>query len=471
MEKSLLLQVLRSCSKKEFRELRKWLHSPMHNQRQDVVRLFDYLLEDNHLYKDDFLQKEIVYRWVFGKETFDDAKLRQTIYFLNKCVEEFLIYQELRHNKVRAQIALATVYRKKKLRKPFQKNLKVTNNLQEKQEFRNHQYLRNEYFLQNELYYFQITIKRKRIDLNLQEVSNALDATYIADKIRQSCLMLTHQSVYEKQSYDVGMLNEVLEYAKMKNFLEFPAIAMYYYSYMSITDRENESHFQNLKNEISEFGYLFPKTEMMDILLSATNYCIGRMNAGHSQYIREAFELFRWGLKEQVLLDEGVLSRITFMNIVTIGNMLGEYDWVEKFIHGYKNYLEDQYRDDLVHYSLARLHFEKGDYSTAMQLFRQVEYDDILMNLNAKMMQFKMFYEQDELDVVESLLESMRTYLVRKKVLGYHKANYKNIIRLTKKMLKINPYNKNQKAKLLKEIEEANPLAERKWLLKQLKNL
>jgi hypothetical protein len=106
-----------------------------------------------------------------------------------------------------------------------------------------------------------------------------------------------------------------------------------------------------------------------------------------------------------------------------------------------------------------------------MQLFRQVEYDDILMNLNAKMMQFKMFYEQDELDVVESLLESMRTYLVRKKVIGYHKANYKNIIRLTKKMLKINPYNQTQKTKLLNEIEEANPLAERKWLLKQLKQL
>jgi tetratricopeptide (TPR) repeat protein len=283
--------------------------------------------------------------------------------------------------------------------------------------------------------------------------------------------MLADQAVYKKKAYDIGMLDEVLEYAKLKNFLEYPAIAMYYYSYMTMTDRENESHFQNLKNEIARNGYLFPKTELRDILLSATNYCIGRMNAGYTQYIRESFELFHWGLNENVLLDEGILSRITFMNIVTIGNMLGEYDWIEKFIHDYKGFLEDQYRDDLVHYSLARLHFEKGDYKTAMQLFRQVEYDDILMNLNAKLMQFKMFYEQGDLEVVESLLESMRTYLARKEVIGYHKANYKNIIRLTKKMLKINPYNQAQKTKLLKEIEEANPLAERKWLLKQLKQL
>jgi len=217
MEKSLLIQILRSCTKKEFREIHKWLNSPIHNQRQDVVFLFNYLLEDNHLYKDNSLKKKTVYRWIFGKEQFDDAKLRQTIYFLNKCIEEFLIYQELRQNEVRAQIALATVYRKKKLRKPFQKNLKITQKLQEKQEFRNHQYLRNEYFLQNELYYFQSAIKR--VDLNLQEVSDALDATYIADKIRQSCLMLAHQSVYKKTAYKIGMLDEVLQYAKIKNFL------------------------------------------------------------------------------------------------------------------------------------------------------------------------------------------------------------------------------------------------------------
>lgn len=469
MEKSLLIQILRSCSKKEFRELRKWLDSPVHNQRPDVVLLFNYLLEDNHLYNVNALKKKTVFKWIFGKEQFDDSKLRQTVYFLNKCLEEFLIYQELGQDEVGAQIALATAYRKRKLRKPFQKNLNVILKLQEKQELRNHQFLRNEYFLQNELYYFQSAIKR--IDLNLQEVSDALDATYIADKIRQSCLMLAHEAVYKKKAYDIGMLDEVLEYAKIKNFLEYPAIAMYYYSYMTMTDRENEIHFNNLKNEITQNGYLFPTTEMRDILLSATNYCIGRMNAGFPEYIRESFELFKRGLEEKLLLDDGILSRFTFINIVTIGTMLEEYDWIEKFIHEYKSYLEDQYQENIVHYSLARLHFEKGDYETAMKLFSHIEYDDILMNLNVKVMQFKMFYEQDELDVLESLLESMRNYLVRKKVMGYHKANYKNIIRLTKKMLKINPYSQSQKTKLLKDIEEASPLTERKWLLKQLNNL
>jgi len=125
MEKSLLILILRSCTKKEFRELRKWLNSPMHNQRPDVTRLFDYLLEDNHLNQNDFLKKEILFRWVFGKEQFDDAKLRQTMFFTTKNVEEYLIYQELLLDEVRAHTALANVYRKRKLSKLFKKKYAV----------------------------------------------------------------------------------------------------------------------------------------------------------------------------------------------------------------------------------------------------------------------------------------------------------------------------------------------------------
>ncbi|HMR44336.1 MAG TPA: hypothetical protein PKC40_10910, partial [Saprospiraceae bacterium] len=124
-------------------------------------------------------------------------------------------------------------------------------------------------------------------------------------------------------------------------------------------------------------------------------------------------------------------------------------------------------------FSTANLAFEKKDYTTAMQLLTQVEFDDILMNLNSKRMLLKMFYEENELDALESLLESLRNYIQRKKVMGYHKANFTNLIRLTKKLIKVNPYNKNTLGTLKAEIQEAKPLAaaEKNWLLEQLENI
>lgn len=469
MQKSLIVEILRTSTKKEFRDMHKWLLSPAHNQRKDVIKLFEYLLEDNHLYNDSFLKKEAVYKWIFPKTPFDDAKMRQTIYFTTKCIEEFLIYQQLRADEVSARNALGRVYRKRKLSKPFQKNLKETQKTQGKQAYRSVQFLRNEYFIEQERYYYLSGVKR--LELNLQEVSDAMDTTYIADKLRQSCLMLAHQAVYKKQGYDIGLLPDVLKIVKTKDFLNVPAIAIYYYSYMAQTDKEDESHFLNLKDELTNHSQFFPISESRDIYLLAINYCIGRINAGVPRYLREAFELFRKGLELKILLDEGALSRYTFINVVTIGTNLKEFDWIKFFISDYQQYLEQQYRENIVSYSMGRLHFFRKEYDQAQKFFSQVEYDDILMNLNAKVMQLQMFYEQDEFDVLESLLESMRTYLVRKKVIGYHRSNYKNIIRLVKKLVKINPFSKAQRSKLKKEIEEVSPLTEKKWLLAKLEDL
>ena len=59
MKKSQLIDVIRTLAKSEIREFRKWLLSPVHNQREDVVQLFDYLMTGDHLYADKFLQKDL----------------------------------------------------------------------------------------------------------------------------------------------------------------------------------------------------------------------------------------------------------------------------------------------------------------------------------------------------------------------------------------------------------------------------
>jgi len=470
MIKTNLVAILRACDKKELRELRKWLHSPAHNQREDVVRLFEYLLEDDHLYKDDFLSKATVFRWVHPKKPFNDAKFRQTVFFFMKALEDFLIYQEISHDEIRAKTVLARVYRKKKLDKSFQKNMRVLQQVQQKHVQRNGLFLQNEYLFQQELYLYLSDFKRT--NLNLQEVSDALDFTYLADKLRQSCLMLAHQTVY-KTDYEIGLMDEVLRYVETKAFLDIPAIAIYYYSYRSITEKENSSHFQQLKLQIAENGSLFPLSEIRDIYLLAINYCIGRMNAGEEPFVREAFDLYRQGFEGKILIENDNISPWTFLNVIFIGLKLREYEWVENFIQDYQRFLEEKRKNTFVNYGMAQLYYEKEDYANARQYLVQFDTDEIIVNLRAKNLLLRLYFEEEEYDALDSLLESMRNYLVRKKVMGYHKSNFKNIIRLTRKLLKINPYNETHRKKIRQEIENASPLTadDRNWLLKQEKEL
>ncbi len=467
LKKSNLVNILRACSKKEVREFTKWLHSPVHNQREDVIKLLNFLMEDDHLLKDDFLEKAYVFQRIFPKEPYNDGKMRQVIYFMSKSLEEFLIYQELRSDEMAAKIALAGFFRKKKLDKSYKKTIKLIDNMIEAYPYRNRHFFRNMYALQNEHYAYQ-SQKSRSESLNLQETSSTLDEVYLADKLRQSCFMQAHQKVY-KTNYDTGLLSEVLEYVEKGNFLDIPAIAIYYYDYKSKTEPEQESHFEHLKNEIFQHISLFPKAEQRDIYMLAINYCIGKINLGNEKYIREIFELFKQGFEQKALIQDNQISRWSFGNAFTSGLKLKEFDWLEHFIKEYEHFLPEEYREGTVHFSYAMLYNEKKEYDQAKEHLLKVDYKDILVNLNAKTILIKIYYIENEITSLESLLESMRIYIQRKKVMGYHKANFKNIIRFTKKLLRV--VNGKQKEKLKLEIEETNPLSEREWLLEQLRKI
>lgn len=470
MEKSHLISILRVLDKKEVRELRKWLNSPAHNQRQDVVDMFEYLAAGSHLSSEKHLEKERVFRAIFPKSAYSDAEMRQVMHFLLKAVEEFLLYNELLKDEVRAQTMLAKVYRQRNLPKQFQKTLDGGWATLRQQPHRNHQHFENEYLLQFEQFNYLSSLGRT-VPLNLQELSNSNDISFIINKLQVGCIMLSHQKVFNTK-YDLGLLEPALNYVEQHSILlENPAIAIYFFTFKSSIENENESHFKELKEQIKHKGDLFPLPEIRNIYLFAINYCIGKMNLGNFGYVREAFDLYQQGLSKGIFLENNQISRFTFRNIVAISLQLKEYTWVEDFIKKYQHFLEEKHRENFVQFNMAHLFFERKDYTQAMQLIARFDYDDILIMLVAKTMLLKMYYELDETTALDSLLSSMKTYLQRKKVMGYHKDNYKNIIQYTKKMLKMAHYDKEQIQKLKQEIEATNPLTERKWLLAQLDKL
>ena len=470
MEKSHLVNIFRALDKKEIKELRKWVSSPAHNLRQDVTNLFEYLVAGQHLFSAKHLEKARVFQAVYPDKTHSDAEMRQVMHFLLRVIENFLVYNELAKDEVRSQTILAKVYRQRKLTKLFQKTMEGGWEVQRQQPHRNHQYFENEYLLQFEQFNYLSSLGRT-VPLNLQELSDSNDISFIANKLQVGCIMLSHQKVFNT-NYNLGLLNPALEFVENnKALLENPAIAIYYFTFKANTESSNDGHFKNLRAQVGLHGDYFPLAEIRSIYLFAVNYCIGKMNLGEFAYVREAFDLYQQGLSKDIFLENNEMSRFTFRNIVAIALQLKEYDWVKSFIEQHQNFLDEKHRESFVQFNLAHLYFEKKDYSQAMKLIARFDYDDILIMLVAKTMLLKMYYELNEFNALDSLIGSMKTYLQRKNVMGYHKDNYKNIIQYTRKMLKMAHYDKALIHKLRQEIEAVNPLTERKWLLTQLDKL
>ncbi len=467
MKSSRLFNVIAQLEKKDIRNLNKFVRSPFHNQRQDVIQLFEFIIkvkDTNPL----ALKKENVFSFLYPTEKFNDRKMRHTMSFLFDTIRQYLTIEALNENEFSAKIMLAKSLRKRGMHREFEKLLADTQKQHQNQSLHNIAFHYHQYLLNLEQYEFDH--QRKRQANNLQTLSNALSDFYIADILRQACIQRTHQSI-SKEKYHNDLLPQVLAFLDKKDLISKPAISIYYHSYMALVQQNGHDYFFLLKEDIIRFSQKFSTDELLDIYLLAINCCIRKHNQGQNHFLKEAFDLYRLGLDKNIFIRNGVLSKFTYNNIVVAGMGLNEIAWVKSFIEKYKSKLDSKQRENIYLYNLAIYYHRKPDYKKAMDLLLQVNFDDVLHNLDARRMLLKMYFELDEINALESLLDSFQTFLYRQKDIGYHKTNYLNLIAYTRKLIYLNPFDKKERIQLLEEIKNIDIVADKSWLIQQINSI
>lgn len=465
MHKSDLIHTISRLSTPDRRALRKFLQTPYHNTRPEVLQLYRFI--DQNLEKNwTDLSKEKAFALLFPDQSFDDQQIRHIMSFLMKNIEQYLILKEATADPLGGKLLLLQAYRKLNLEKPFQRTLRYIERQQTSSNLHDVAFYERSFHVEQETY---LHTERQKRDTprNLAQMVTSLDIAYLAQKLRQSCRQLSHQAVY-KVEYDTSLLDQLLPWLTDSEWLEYPAIALYFYYIKAVKAPEEKHWFDQLKQGISAYRKHFGRREQQELLQLAINYTIRRFNTGETIYLRETFELYQLALELELLWEGGRLSRFAFKNIAGIAIRLREFEWTANFVQTYAEKLHPKYRENYVHFCLSKLRYEQGEYKEAMHRLQQVEYDDLFLNLDAKVMLLKIYFELREMDVLDALLTSFKRFIERKQVMGYHRDTYLNIIYFTRKLLELNPYDKTQIVQLRKRIQEAPVLAEREWLLGQL---
>lgn len=465
MGKSRLLHLLRTFDAAEIREFRKFIRSPYFSRRDDLPKFFDLLVKYLKSGRQ-VPEKPEVFQKLFPGEKFDDHRIRMLMSFTFQLAGQYLSVKKLLEDEVQSRHQLATIFRQRNLPAHFAQAWGGLSAKHEEQPYRDADFFEEKYRISLERY--QTDSARREVDGEfLKALSGQLDLAFLARKLWQACFLLSHRAVSNVE-YDPGLLDEALAFAERKKLLDIPAISIYYHCYRALTEPEQLHFFQKFKAQIFEHGELFPVDELRDLHVLAINFCIRRYNAGNSTYLRDQFELYRNGFRHGYFLTDGSLSRITYQNAVTSGLVMSEFDWVEKFIFGYREKLREPYQESVFSFNLARLEYERKNCDAALQLLQKSEYGDLLLNLAARSLQMKIYYELNEFDLLDAHLKAFQTFLRRKKDLGYHRENYGNTIRLTRKLLEINPFDKEERAALRSEIEAVKGVGEKEWLLGRL---
>lgn len=475
MEKSNLVYTLKRFSSKDWRAVKKFVKSPYFNSREDVILLFDFLEKKYKRINYHRIDKTALFKAIYPKEKFEEKKLRHVMSYLSVLIKKYFSIEQFQSQTILQQKALCENLEQRGLKKILQKELKNTLELVEKEQQKDATHYLSRYEVESMISNFSIEGTRKK-KKNFQSLGENISLAFVIKFLKLGCEMQSHQTL-TKENYELKLFSPILNLLKAGAFLDTPIVELYFNCYLAndyleqANISDSEQHFFNFKESLEKNWATITAIEVWEICMIAINYCIKRLNSGDKSFIREAFELYRFGLENKIIFREDILSTYSYKNISRLGIALQENSWVENFLKENKKYLPARERENTWRYNLAYFYFQQNNYSAAMRLLLQVEFSDTLNNLDARRILLKCYFELREYDALDSLFHSFSRYIYRQEEIGYHKENYLNLIRMVKKIINLPVSERKNIQHIKEEVIQMNNLVEREWLLLKIEEL
>ncbi len=472
MHNSKLVFLFQTFNNSTLKDLKKWVRSPFHNEQKPVIALFDYLYEMAPNFIEKYLKKEIVWQLIHKGERYDGNRMRRLMADLLKVCEEYISWQKLEEDRYTKKTYQLQYYQEKNLPKHFATCLRSLQSYQAKNPRQSSWYPYHQYRLEREIGQSIAKQRDRNVEPNLQVLSNHLDAFYLIHKLKTCCYMMNYKN-FHLTEYELPLLSEILAHCAKTDYNELPMIGFYYHTLNAFIEPTNPTHFEALKNNLLNNLNIYTKEEALEMFVAARNYCIQQVNKGNSDYLHQLFSLYEIEIEHQILLDaNNTISPFTYKNIVTLGMKLQKYDWTQAFIESHKEYLTNEFQASSYAFNLARLYFQQGKFEEIISLLNQMEHREIFIELAAKTLLLKTYYELKEFEVLHSFLDSFQMFIRRKKkVLRYHGTSYLNLIKMMRQLIRLNYYKGKNKEVLQAKILETKELAAKNWVLEKLKEI
>ncbi|MBK8627190.1 MAG: hypothetical protein IPN86_16970 [Saprospiraceae bacterium] len=461
----------------ELNSFGKYIHSPYFNMNQNIAQFFDVLSDAIKKDVTDTLTPEIVWKDIFSNEPYNNQKFLKLNSDLVKLLEGFIAQKEFDQSEsFKTNLKMEGV-RKRNLENLYSGIIGEIDRLQKTELNQSAEYYLAKYQIEKNIFSLKTENEKKNEKfeitsaLNIKDISINLDYFYVSAKLRQYCTLLSWKKMY-KVEIDIENIDHILNLSTNPLYSMIPSISIYHKMIITYIDDNNLENYYDLRKIMKKHIHLFPLDEQKEIYSTIINYCINKTNKNQTDFFRETFELYKEGLRNQTIFSTNEIIPTMFRNISISALRVEEYSWAENFILEYAKYVDDKYRENAVEFSLARLEFYRKNYGKVLEHLYKVSYEDVWYNINAKTLQIASYYELDEFDALESLLQAFKMYIRREKSLSSdRKIHYLNLIKFTSALMKINSKEQLKVLKLKEEILATKGVVSKPWLIEKVEAL
>lgn len=389
-----LVKFLKLLTRDEMKEFSKFVQSPFHNNRNEVIFFFDEIKQFHPDFNQKNFSKEKIYSNLYPKKKYDDDVIRRLSSNLFKLGEEFISYKKFRDNEFNYEKNLLDFYSTTNDDKFFWKQFgKINGVMQLHNERDAEHFYRHSLVNKKELFYMLKDDPNYKKSGYEKQLINLWKYFFI-ELLKLTCNAILENKFFNK-NYEVPFAKMLLKMAKDSNFMNERAIEIYYYLLKLQIDSRNDETFYKVKDLVDNNLDIFDKHECFLIYTLIMTYCSDRKVNPENDFTRVEFEIAQKMVENGLVIATGTIDPGWFLGIFFRALNAHEINFAEKFIEDHKDKLIVKDKENIINHTYASLAMSKKEYAKALNYLSMASYKSLNDKLTVNVMQLQIYYDAD----------------------------------------------------------------------------
>ena len=464
-----LYRTLSRIAPREWLQAEQFLASPYFNRQSDLLQLFRFLKP----FYPEFRQapEAELYAAVWPGQAPDRKFLNGRFSALGRLIDDFFYYRRCAAGDLRLRLAAD---RERGQTSSFVRSCEREIAQRQAQPLLDAESCGQLKFCYQQLYEHPERSGRESGREEVDRLLHYLDFEYVLVKLRYACDLYARSLTYEEQPR-LALWEAVLEHAEALA-PDHPLVELYLrLSRLFMEKRTPEAYLQ----VEALFYRLAPDLGGEDqrfVLIKLCSVCNYLLNYVDRSFAQKLFELFRFGLERDLLMEGPLFPDTTFLNICIVGAHCGAYDWTNRFIERYEKLLPPRLAGAAAGLGRATLLFRQGHYEQARLVLQDIRNPHIAYQIRIRSLLVRALLGEhlqhpQYLATIRATVEAFIRFLYREPDLSAErKAGYRHFARSVLRMAELRSDGWSDpaaRADLIQWIRSRQPLMLGDWLLAQ----
>jgi hypothetical protein len=300
-------------------------------------------------------------------------------------------------------------------------------------------------------------------------------------KLQYTCALLQAQQSVGLDQNTQQLIAELSNSNYATIHPKIAAIEGYTYAMQLLNPNESNKneYFKQLLEIVTQNEKSISDFDLRQLFAIATSYATNQINKGNAELNRYLFELYNNWIQNGNFIREQYIAIGHYINIVKVALNIGEINWTKQFIAHYKTLLPENSRSQIFEYCEIITAFSEYEQNAAahtaydhliIKCLQKTNLPDPMARYWYRIVLLKIYFKQNDAYNFDILCNSFKDLLKNdsnsppQAIHGYLK-----FIEFIKKIFNKRFKQAQKPAALIQNIEQSDNLAEKIWLLRQLK--